>query len=813
LVCCLIFPLVSKISWWLGLFLELDLFFVACTISIAGLFLYIKRYHQAEWYTLDSEAILEKLDEAVMVVNTDREVVHVNPAFFGFFIDFPQGNHAFLLSHFIDYLKNRLARVFPPTLFEDLASFVPDHSEGEFTMVSEYNPEADIGRERQTYTLTRQNIRVKDQLLGQAIVLSDVSSYRDMIEEVGLLKQRAEEASKSKSEFLATMSHEIRTPLNAIIGIAEIQLQKNQNEDTHADLERIYHSGASLLGIINDILDISKIETGNFELVPVDYQVSSLINDTVQLNIVRIGSKPIVFELEIDETIPVKLFGDEVRVRQILNNLLSNAIKYTQEGKVTLKITWAEDAKASPATGVLTIRVRDTGQGIKEEDMDKLFAQYGQLNARANRNIEGTGLGLSITKTLVEMMGGAIWVKSKYGQGTVFTVTILQQILDPAPLGKETVQNLEHFRFIEDESSPERSRISIQVSGGKVLVVDDVETNLYVARGLLLPYGLAVDCVKSGQEALDRIQAAGGAYDIIFMDHMMPGLDGIETTRLIRDWEAGNKLLPMGIPVIALTANAIVGMREMFLEKGFNDYLSKPISRAKLDEILVRWVPPEKQQPLSEEPPSSAPDTLKQENLVIQGLDINTGVMMVGGSWNSYLEVLDIFSQDAAQRLVHLGAIPGETELPFFTTQVHSLKGASASVGATGISRQAARLEDAARRGDRDTIKEQLGSFYTDLEALVQNIRIVLHLDDAPTDEAAAEGPVEVSPVVRAALEQLRAALEDEEIRPIDNQLKNVKALTLDPPLRRAVSSIADYILVSEFNQAIVVIDGLLRSH
>ncbi|MDR3200873.1 MAG: response regulator, partial [Spirochaetales bacterium] len=267
----------------------------------------------------------------------------------------------------------------------------------------------------------------------------------------------------------------------------------------------------------------------------------------------------------------------------------SNAIKYTRDGRISLKIVWAE---MSQDEGLMTIRVSDTGQGIKKEDMDKLFSQYGQLNAQANRNIEGTGLGLSITRKLVEMMGGTIHAESAYGQGSVFTVTIRQRIVDPAPLGKEMVQDLRHFRFTENSGGHEANQVSVHIPTGKVLVVDDVETNLYVARGLLLLYGLHVDCAKSGQEAITRIREEEIPYDLVFMDHMMPDMDGVEAAGLIR---AINTEYARSLPIIALTANAIVGMREMFLEKGFNDYLSKPISRSKLDEILIKWIHPEKQ--------------------------------------------------------------------------------------------------------------------------------------------------------------------------------------------------------------------------
>jgi signal transduction histidine kinase/DNA-binding response OmpR family regulator len=646
------------------------------------------------------------------------------------------------------------------------------------------------------------------------LLILEVSAYL-------LFKQKADEASQSKSIFLATMSHEIRTPLNAIIGITEIQLQKNRDPDTHAALERIYNSGFGLLGIINDVLDISKIETGNLELIPVEYKVSSLVNDTVLLNMVRIGSKPIIFELEIDENIPVKLYGDELRVKQILNNFLSNAIKYTREGKVTLKITWTGDGSGSAKDqdgGVLGIQISDTGQGIKEENIGKLFSQYGQLDALANRHIEGTGLGLSITKNLVELMQGTIHVESVYGRGSVFTVTIRQRVVDPMPLGKETVQNLKHFRFIENRSGPDKNFVSVHIPDGKILVVDDVETNLYVARGLLQPYGLVIDCVTSGQEAIDKICTVlplddlpvTKPYDIVFMDHMMPGMDGVKTVELIREWERQEGAGQEPLPIIALTANAIVGMREMFLEKGFNDYLSKPISRSRLDEILVKWIPREKQhlpRPANQDAFGASKVSVDTEEISIEGVDFKQGLFTTGGSLTAYREILTVFSKDAAGRLSSFGRVPTKGELSDFIIQVHALKSAAANIGAAALSQKAALLEAAGRQGYLGTIGELLGSFHDDLEILIKGIRAALEPAEGRAEDQA------IPEAVRDVLTWLRAALENEkEIRPIDTLLRQLKEMDLSPSLQKEIAGISDSVILSEFSGAKDIIDDLLKA-
>jgi len=381
----------------------------------------------------------------------------------------------------------------------------------------------------------------------------------------------ARKASAAKSWFLSQMSHEIRTPLNAVIGLSEIELQASQADNlpdsTRDNINRIHQSGIFLLGMINEILDISKIETGRFELAPVVYETASLLSDTVNLNKVRIGSKPITLKLEISSDFPAKLIGDELRIRQILNNLLSNAIKYTQEGTVTLNVL-CETIPGDSAV-VVCFAVQDTGIGIRAEDMGKLFTSYTQLDTGANRKIEGTGLGLTITKRLVEMMGGSIGVKSEYGKGSVFTARIIQGVewgqTDSLSLGKE--ENIARL-WLPD---------------CKVLVVDDLPTNLQVAQGLLAPYGLQIDTAASGREALEKAQSRN--YELIFMDHMMPEMDGIVTAVAIRKIDGY-----ANTPIIALTANALRGMRELYLEKGFQDYLSKPISPKALDEIINNWL-------------------------------------------------------------------------------------------------------------------------------------------------------------------------------------------------------------------------------
>ncbi|MDR0759974.1 MAG: response regulator, partial [Treponema sp.] len=634
-----------------------------------------------------------------------RLIINVNAAFFHFFPNFSCTKGRTSLTEFLGYLKSRTVSPLSPSLL-DSSNPAPQNGV-EFSMI----PDTGETGKRRTYNLTWQNIYAKKMLLGQMIILSEVTAYLRMIEEIVKLKQRAEEASQAKSEFLATVSHELRTPLNAIIGLSEIQLQNDMDGEARTNIEKIYSSGSDLLNIINDILDISKIEAGNLELIPMPYSVPSLINDTVQLNIIRIGSKRIEFKLDIDESIPMNLVGDEKRVRQILNNLLSNAFKYTQAGTVRLWIRWTPGDRE----GMVTFTVRDTGQGIKREDLGKLFAQYGQLNARANRNIEGTGLGLSITKKLVELMAGTIEVESEFGKGSTFTVTIRQEMKNPAPIGKKITDSLKKFHFAEHRLEREKNRSRKQYPGGRVLVVDDVETNLYVTQGLLQPYGMAVDCVRSGQEAITAI-FSDTRYHIIFMDHMMPGMDGVEATRIIRERHSE---YTDALPIIALTANAIVGMKEMFLKNGFNDYLSKPIVWSKLDDILSKWMP---------DPAAFQAASLAAGCTIppIEGVDMARGLAITGGSPVVYRQVLDLYCKTASGRLAVLREIPQPEQLPDFTTRIYGIKSASAGIGAEGIRNRAAELEAAAKRRDMAFIARNINGFAEDLDALASRIQAAL---------------------------------------------------------------------------------------
>ncbi|MDR2768506.1 MAG: response regulator, partial [Treponema sp.] len=547
----------------------------------------------------------------------------------------------------------------------------------------------------------------------------------------------AKTASEAKSSFLATMSHEIRTPLNAIIGLSEIELQKELPEDTRADLEKIYNSGSNLLGIINDILDISKIESGNLDLVAEPYDVPSLINDTVQLNVVRIGSKPLRFELSIDETIPVRLYGDELRVKQILNNLLSNAFKYTDKGTVSLTVNWEKEKDDA----WLICRVSDTGHGIRAEDTGSLFLKYAKFDTHANHHIEGTGLGLPIAKNIAELMGGTIEVESEYGKGSVFTVRIRQGIVDQRPIGKKTARNLRLGRFMKKSMDRSRNLIRSYMPYGRILIVDDVETNLDVVRGLILPYGLDIDCASGGREAIEKIRVLGNEakkkkhkkkkYDVIFMDHMMPEMDGIEAVRIIRN-EIGSEYA-RNVPVIALTANALKGNEEMFLAHGFSGYISKPVDIFQLDAALNTWVRNKQSRETLEQAELQRAAGAENRGTVspgiFDGLAVR-GINLAAGrerytSDDVFLEIIRSYCIHTPALLERARRFSGE-KLDQYTITIHGLKGSSYSICANEAGDYAAALEMAARAGDVETLKAKNGGFIKTVEILLSGLNELL---------------------------------------------------------------------------------------
>lgn len=388
--------------------------------------------------------------------------------------------------------------------------------------------------------------------------------------------EEAERANESKMLFLANMSHEIRTPMNAISGMAELSLNEDLTPQARENLENIRNSSKVLLAVVNDILDYSKMESGMMDIVPVTYSLSHLIKETVNMMLIRLSDKNVELKYTIQKELPDVYFGDEIRFRQILFNLLSNAIKFTDNGYILLDVS-GEIVKED--TAKLIVSVTDSGIGIRKEDLQRLFTSFQQLDSHKSHVREGTGLGLAICRELVSLMGGEITVESTYGVGSKFTFTLIQKISNKKEIA------------VFSNSANKDEETKLKVNNAKVLIVDDNAVNLKVAQGLLKTFNLTVDTCKSGRECLELMKK-NRDYDLVFLDHMMPELDGIETLNLIR---ADSDEYMKQVPIVALTANVMNGVRDMFISEGFNDYVPKPIDMVWVNSILRKYIPIEKQ--------------------------------------------------------------------------------------------------------------------------------------------------------------------------------------------------------------------------
>jgi PAS domain S-box-containing protein len=754
---------------------------------------------------------------------------------------------------------------------------------------------------------------------GVLLIFNDMTEVLRAKHQAEQAREQAEQANRAKSSFLARMSHEIRTPLNAIIGMSELAIRDAASPAVPEYLTNIRQAGSNLLSIINDILDLSKIESGNFQLAPAPYRFASLVNNVINVIRVRFAEKPILFIVNIDAGIPNQLFGDEVRIRQILFNMLSNAVKYTHEGfiKFTVTGTRAEDRAR------LRFEVADSGIGIKPEDMAELFDDFIRLDLEQNKGIEGTGLGLAITKRLCVEMGGDIAVSSEYGKGSTFTAVVNQGFVGDSPLARvenplrkgvllyderpryaesiaATLDNLEvpvtvpakaadFFRELETgrfpfafvsaglmaeaaaiirrlkvrttlvllaelgETSSFRDVPSIMMPAYavpianmlngltvnpeirktvvrftapevRVLIVDDIMTNLKVAQGLLVPYRMQVDICDNGRSAIALVKA--NRYDLIFMDHMMPGLDGIETTKQIRALEGDF----LKLPIIALTANAIAGMREMFLSKGFDDYLAKPIEISRLNELMEKWIPRDKRLKTESDKDSRMPSSAP--GFEIEGVDSGAGISMTGGSEAHYLKILAMYCRDAEAALPTLAVPEGEDALRRFILTVHSLKSISASIGAAALSGEALLLEQAAKGNELPLIREHLAGFRENLLSMVSRIRQVLDAGVKPPRPAVEAPPATASTVGaspgtamtaastaaassveavmdRALLVRLKKALEAENANAVDLALDELLAMPLGAVQKKALSDIWDSVLGMDFAAAAALADRL----
>ncbi len=646
------------------------------------------------------------------------------------------------------------------------------------------------------------------------LILSIIIKYRIFLfrQEQSALVEKAERANYTKSEFLANMSHEIRTPMNAIVGMCELILrEENISENVRENCFNIQSSGRGLLSIINDILDFSKIESGKMELIEKEFNIASILNDVINMTMVRKGDKKIEIMVQADPDIPCGLIGDEIRIRQVIINFMTNAVKFTNAGTITLKLS-----QTKQDYGInLKVSIKDSGIGITEENLEKLFESFQQVDTHKNRAMEGTGLGLAISKRLVTQMGGFVNVSSVYGEGSIFSFVIPLRISDNQPfisvknaeklkvvgfidftrfvipgveehykeimfqishqlnvkfkytynidefhkiadnggvthcfIGRqEYLENKEYFVGLTSKMTVilvqdiidavlvpsnikciykpfytmsvalalNNESLSYNVNGNtsasvtfsapkaRVLIVDDNAINLKVAVGLMQPYHMQIMTVDSGKDAIAMLCSKN--FDLVFMDHMMPEMDGVETTYIIRNTEGDYY---KNLPIVALTANAVNGVKEMFLESGFNDFLAKPIEITALDKILKAWLPNKHIIPVGFDSRSNK-DNIKTESAVPEKkealISVSEGLRYACEDKEIYYEILDMYISKGIEKQKYINELFKTKNWKNYIIEVHALKSASQSIGATKLFELAKKLELAGKAGDYGVIE------------------------------------------------------------------------------------------------------------
>ncbi len=645
-----------------------------------------------------SEFIYYSLAVPVLVYDTDYKLQILNDAARSFF-DMTNVN--------IEEKKNRI---------EDLFSI---EEKDVFTFEGNRTDIEASCREKETYcslSVSRIDDAYQD-VVGYIIMVTDLTEHIKTVQEMEEAINTAKVASQAKSTFLASMSHEIRTPMNAIMGFSELLLKMELTPEVKDYVEDIKGAAHNLLVIINDILDISKIESGKMELVLESYYVENLLNDVSLIISNQAKKKGLEYNVKIDETIPKKLYGDKVRVRSILINILNNAVKYTKEGSVLFEVKGLEkkDGKVK-----LEFKVTDTGAGIKEEDKEKLFQSFSQIDRRIHYDVEGSGLGLAIVKGYVTLMDGEIRVDSVYGEGSTFTVVLEQKILDDSPINNAYAKKEEGYIV--------NAIGNMKIHGIQVLVVDDNPINLKVAGSSMRYYGLEVDMASGGKEAIECCRKK--EYQLVFMDQMMPEMDGIEAMKQIRTisphYAAGGSC-----KIIVLTADAIRGVRNHRIEEGFDEYLGKPMNYKQLERLFLRFLPPEcisQEEGANEHLLDEAglEDDLLYLKDALPNVNIDKGMNNCGGNLEDYLEILKITWNYGSVQLEELRRLHEDKDYENYTIKIHSMKSTTKNVGAMQLSDLARNQEEAGCNDDFSYIDEHMEEFQTEYRELLTRIEFVL---------------------------------------------------------------------------------------
>ncbi|MCM1212069.1 MAG: ATP-binding protein [Blautia sp.] len=738
-------------------------FTLGLVLSVVVIMIWSRKIY--DFNTLASGILLDSMSDGVIALDEQMRIASYNPAAAGIFTDL----NTHTLGKHVDELEG-----FPKDI-------LGENVKGQFYLNNCYY-QSHVKRILDRYGVSA----------GYVILILDVTETRNYIEEIKRVQKQAEQANVAKSAFLANMSHEIRTPMNAIVGLSDIIMEESRGRKVYEYACDIKSSSRNLLALINDILDLSKVEAGRMELVPVEYHVKTLVNEVLNMMDVVASKHGLMMKSEFDMSIPCGYLGDEGRIKQILINLLNNAVKFTEKGHVKISVAGKPDGEKDSER--LIFQIEDTGCGIREEDIDGIFEDFKQVDSKRNRKVEGTGLGLAITKHFVELMQGSIGVESVYGEGTTFTVEIPQKIVDERPLSE----------IPETDARAEEQLAPFVAKDCKVLIVDDNTVNRKVARLRMRSYGLEIEEADSGPAAIALVRQK--RYDIIFMDHMMPEMDGIEAAQIIRKDCGENGSLPV---MIALTANAMEGVKESFLANGFQDFITKPLEIRPLHEALSRWIPEEKKIvggiPIEEKQPEK--DRHKEfREVVIEGIDADEAAEHYSGSIEEYRELLQIYYLDGKRKPALLQELWEKGDYKGYGIEVHGLKSASANIGAMKLSTSAREQEMAVYRGDKTFVDSHVAKLLEEYEAQVAHIQAYLdkHRETERTGEKLPE--LERADLLREVGNALER-LENFRAKECAHIIEEIQQHRLDPDVESRLKEIQEQLALYEDDTA----EGMLR--
>lgn len=724
-------PSVGLLIYFSGVVEGYDPTPLSLVLSCMLMLVMIYRYKLFDVIGFVKENIVETMGEAVIVTDHEFSYMYANKGAIQLFpelVDFEKGRNIKEASDFLNDMFN---------------------SSNKFT----------FNRADKFYEVSISEIYDKGVKKGLTALIFDDTANHKYMEELIELKNKADVANKAKNKFLANMSHEIRTPMNAIIGMADIIIRDTENERILENAVNIKNAGKSFISIINDILDLSKIESGKMEIINEPYSLSKAIYEIDNLIKLRIKDKPVTFEITIDENIPDSFYGDEVRLKQVLINLLNNAVKFTDYGKISLKLGFEIiDAEK----GRLKAVVEDTGCGIKDKNIQLLFKSFQRIDTKKNILIGGTGLGLSICKSIVELMDGNIGVKSKYKEGSSFYFDVVQKYYATEQSALKAFEESRVYKRTE-----QNNKSLFIAPKAKILVVDDNIINIKVMEGILEPYKMKIETATSGYECLDILEKE--KFDIIFMDHMMPGLDGIETLKRIRSMEGEYY---RAVPVIALTANVVSGIRDKFLSEGFNDYISKPIDTAVINKCIKNILPKDFIIECESEMEIHERDDI---NLIIPDVDTKLGLKYSNNNINNYIDVLKCICSDSEERKRLIMECKNNKDIKGYTIQVHGLKGVCASIGANRLAELAKAHETAGKKGNAKFIEDNFEQFIAQYDSLIAGIQNALAEFEAVKEEIQIIDKVLTKEEVASVIALVDSFERDEAV----DKLREIKAYTL----------------------------------